>query len=212
MTTIKLYGPEFSYFLRVVRLLCRFKGIEHEVTRAPFGEEIPFFGDAHANLHPYRKLPVLIDGSTVLPETMAMAHYLESRPGPSFIPGEALQRAEILSSAGIISLYIHQSVMRDVVLEFAFPKGSGGQIRFDVVEKNIAQANKALGWVAGALGDENFFTAGRFTLCDAYLVPMLDYLDQLPSPFDLTKRFPALGAYLEFQRQQKYAEGVLGKR
>lgn len=212
MTTIKLYGPEFSYFLRVVRLLCQFKGIEHEVTRAPFGEEIPFFGDAHARLHPYRKLPVLIDGSTVIPETMAMAHYLESKPGPSFIPGEARDRAEIISLAGIISLYIHQSVMRDVVLEFAFPKGSEGQVRLDVVEKNIDDANKSLAWVSGVLGNGHFFSAGQFTLCDAYLVPMLDYLDQLPTPFDLNKFFPALCHYLEFQRQQKYAEGVLGKR
>ena len=212
MSILKLYGPEFSYFLRVVRLLCQFKGIEHEVTRAPFGEEIPFFGDTHASLHPYRKLPVLIEGSTVIPETMAMAHYLESKPGPSFIPGEARDRAEILSLAGIISLYIHQSVMRDIVLEFAFPKGNEGQIRFDLVEQNIAAANKALAWVSGALGCGGFFAADRFTLCDAYLVPMLDYLGQLPSPFDLNKFFPVLCDYLEFQRRQKYAEGILGKR
>lgn len=212
MTTIKLYGPEFSYFLRVVRLLCQFKGVEHEVTRAPFGDEIPFFSDAHTSLHPYRKLPVLIEGSTVIPETMAIAHYLEGKPGPGFIPGEAGDRAEVLSLAGIISLYIHQAVMRDVVLEFAFPKGSEGQVRFDVVEKNIADANEALTWVSSVLGNGDYFTAGRFTLCDAYLVPMLDYLDQLPSPYALNKSFPALCGYLEFQRQQKYAEGILGKR
>ncbi len=212
MTTLKLYGPGFSYYLRAMRQLCRFKGISHEVTSAPFGEEMPFFSDRHAELHPYRKLPVLIEGSLVIPETMAIALYLESKPGPGFIPGDAADRAKVLSSAGIISLYIHQFLIRNVLLEFAFPKGDEGKIRFDVVDRNIADANRALAWVADALGTSPFFTARQFTLCDAYLIPMLDYLDQLPSPYNLINAFPNLWDYLGFHRQQAYSEGILGPR
>lgn len=209
---IKLYGPGFSYYLRVVRLLCQFKGVAHEVTSAPFGDAVPFFGDGHAQLHPYRKLPVLIEDSLVLPETMAMAMYIESKPGPSFIPGDEKDQAKILSLAGMLSLYTHQFLMRNIVLEFAFPKGKDGEIRFDLVNANIPDAKKNLAWLTEVLGDARFLMKGQFTLCDAYLIPMLDYLDQLPAPYNLNGEYDDLSHYIEFHRNQEYAAGVLGKR
>ena len=212
MSTLKLYGPEFSYFLRSVRLLCQFKGLAYEVTRAPYGKEIPILGDEHASLHPFRKLPVLIDGDLVLPETMAIAFYLESKPGPSFLPGSTEGKAKILAQAGIISLYAHQHLVKNLLLEFAFPKGDQGNVRIDVVKDNLPAAQNAMRWIADSVGSAQYFIAGQFTLCDAYLIPMLDYIDQLPEPFCINKHYANLNDYLAFQRAQTYAEGVLGAR
>ena len=212
MSILKLYGPEFSYFLRSVRLLCQFKGLAYEVTRAPYGEDIPLFGDEHARLHPFRKLPVLIDGNFVLPETMAIAFYLEHKPGPSFLPGATEMQAKILALAGMISLYAHQHLVKNLLLEFAFPKGEQGDVRIEWVKENLPAAQHAMQWLAETIGDAHFAIAGQFTLCDAYLIPMLDYIDQLPEPFCINKQHANLNHYLAFQRAQPYAEGVLGLR
>ncbi len=212
MSTLKLYGPEFSYFLRSVRLLCQFKGLAYEVTRAPYGKDIPIFGDEHAKLHPFRKLPVLIDGDLVLPETMAIAFYLERKPGPSFLPGSTEAQATILAQAGIISLYAHQHLVRNLLLEFAFPKGEQGNVRIDVVKDNLPAAQQAMQWIADTVSNAQYFIAEQFTLCDAYLIPMLDYIDQLPEPFCINKQYANLNDYLVFHRAQAYTEGVLGTR
>ena len=211
MSKILLYGPEFSYFLRAVRLLLMFKGLEHEVTRAPYGDEIPLFSDQHAGLHPFRKMPVLIEGDLVLPETLAIARYLEDKPGPSFIPGDSIQQAEIISLACMISMYAHKAIVADILLEFRFPKGPDNTVRFDVVKDNLPRARTVLDWVAERLGERNFIYGDRFTLADAYLIPMLDYLHRLPEPWNLSSAYPNLCGYIGYHRVQYYSEGVLGQ-
>ena len=205
-----LYGPGFSYFIRSMRLLFQFKGIQHAVSKTPFGVEIPLFGDQHAQLHPFKKMPVLIDGDVVLPETLAIARYLESQPGPSFMPGDSKQQATILSLASMISLYVHKALMGNIILEFRFPKGADGAIRFDVMEENIPYAKSVLDWLVTRLDMRLFIAGEQFSLADAYLIPMIDYLHQMPEPFNLSHGYNSLCRYIEYHRTQPYSIGILG--
>lgn len=209
MTTPTLYGPQFSYFVRAVSLLFEFKGLPYIVSRSPFGEEIPLFGEEHGTLHPFRKLPVLVQDDLILPESLAIARYIETLPGPSFMPGDAKQQAMIIAAACMISQYVHLPIVPNMLLEFRFPKGKEGKIRFDVIEENIPKAESALLWLVGQLGDRSYIVGDQFTLADAYLVPMLDYLDRLPEPYDLNRQHDSLCRYIQFHREQAYSEKVL---
>ncbi len=211
MSIIQLYGPEFSYYLRSMRLLLNYKQISHEVTYAPFGETIPPFSDGHESLHPFRKLPVYIEGEVVIPETPAIAWYVEQKPGPSFIPGDASVQAQVLSKASLATCYVHKAIMAGILLEFRFPKGPDGTVRMDVVEQNVPEAKRVLAWLEQELAGNNYWVAHQFTLADAYLIPMLDYLSQAPAPFDLLEPFEACKRYVQFHQKQSYSEGVLGK-
>lgn len=210
MEAIKIYGVSFSTFLRSVRLMCQYKGIGHEVTLAPYGEVIPCFGDRHAEIHPFRKLPVLIEGDLALPESCAIGRYLESKPGPSLFPLDAPQKARVDATANMISIYVANAVVKNVVLEFFFPKGESGQVRLDAVAEALPTARAALEWLNDMVESPRYLMAGQFTLCDALLIPMLDYLAQLPASVNFLPELPALAAYLDFQRTAPYSEGILG--
>ena len=211
MSTITLYGPDFSYFLRVIRLLCQFKGVMHETTLSPFGENVTPFGEEHGKLHPFRKIPVLMEGDFILPETPAIAHYLESKPGPSFFPEDIKLRSQVLATAEMFSLYVHQAIMANLVLEFAFPKGPDKTIRFDEINKRLPVAHEVMRWLSSLIYNEHFVADGRFSYCDAVLIPMLDYLEQLPAPYNIITHYDNLMVYTLFHRQQYYAKGVLGE-
>lgn len=218
MTTALLYGPSFSYFTRAMRILFQFKGIGHELTNAPFGEEIPYFSEAHSRLHPFRKLPVLIEGDLILPETHAIALYLDAKPGPSFLPSEQPERSQALALAHSISTDVHTDFMKQLCLEFRFPKGPEKGIRFDVIDAHLDDAKRTMTWLNTLLSEQStnangglFLLNQQFSLADAYMIPMLDYISQLPAPYTLVNSFEAVNDYLHFQRQQSYCEGILGK-
>jgi len=210
MSTPLLYGPHFSYFLRSVRLLMNFKNMEHEITNAPLGDEVPYFGEDHKSLHPFCKIPVLIHEGMVLPETLAIAWYIESQPGPSFLPGTAKEQAKILSMASMISQYVHKAIMSNLLLEFRFPKGPEGSIRLDVINDNLPDAKEKLLWLASVLGERRHIVGNQFTLADAYLIPMLDYLETMQAPYNLCHAHQTLLDYIAYHRDQIYCSGVLG--
>lgn len=212
MSELIIYGPQFSYFVRAISLLCHYKSLRYRLSMSPYGEAIKPFGEAHACLHPFKKLPVLIDGDLVLPETMAMVDYLTTKPGPNFLPESVTERARCLAFANMLSLYVHRTLVVNVLLEFAFPKGEGQTVRFEVVEQHLPEAREILDWLNATMASPHFFYGDSFTVCDAYLIPMLDYLEQLPEPHQLVWDRPQLLEYLQFHRQQTYTQGVLGPR
>ncbi len=209
-STIQIYGPAFSSFLRSVRLMCACKSLRHELTDAPFGTPTLWFTKAHEALHPFSKLPVLIHGDFVLPETLAIGHYLDTLAEPLLYSGTAAEQARHLSLASMIALYVHKAVMLNTVLEFAFPKGEGGSIRQEQVLASAEQLRYCLSWVETQIEDKHVGPSTDLSIGDALLLPMLDYLDQLPQPFNVLPDFPALTDYLTHHRQQPYTDGILG--
>lgn len=219
MNNLALYGPDFSYYLRAMRILMQFKGLSYSVTNAPFAQKITYFSDEHEHLHPFRKLPVLIHGDYVLPETMAIAHYINAFDGPNFLLDTPRSQASAIAMASHVSNDVHMHLIKNVVLEFAFPKGPDNSIRLDKIKENLVHAHHCLEWISKTLVEGNpdagstpdmFIFGQQFTLADAYLIPMLDYLDQLPEPFNLTAKHEIILKYLAFHRAQAYCEGILG--
>ena len=209
MQLLKLYGPDFSYFVRVCRLMLQYKGISYELTLSPKGEFIQPFSKEHEAIHPFKKLPCLIDGDHIIPESLAIGVYLDGLSGPSLLPD--LGKAQCLALANMIQSYVHSSVMKNVVLEVAFPKGAGGEIRWQEIEKNKADAREKLAWLNQRLDSEYFAFGERFSLVDCYLIPMLDYFAYLPEQLNLIKGLDKLQTYIDWHRTQAWSEGVLGK-
>ena len=220
MKTIKLFAPGFSYYGRVVRLMMQYKALSYELTRAPFGEDIPFFSEAHRELHPFKKIPVLIDGDFILNESIAMMNYIDNHENADsnrpLLPKSPKLRAQCLAATSHLNSDVHSALLRQLILEFAFPKGENNQVRLDYVDANIDQAHHALTWIeeqitANFADTEAHFLCGtHFSAADAYLLPAIDYLEQLPQPYNLVREYPNTVAYLAYQRLQNYCSGVLG--
>ncbi|THD35317.1 MAG: glutathione S-transferase family protein [Sphingomonas sp.] len=87
---IRIIGNHVSPYARKVFLSLDHKGVDYEVDPI-----VPFFGsDEFTKLNPLRRIPVLIDGDLVIPDSTVICEYLEDRyPEKPLYPRDPAERA-----------------------------------------------------------------------------------------------------------------------
>jgi glutathione S-transferase len=87
---IRIIGNHVSPYARKVFLALDHKGIDYEIDPI-----VPFFGgDEFTRLNPLRRIPVLIDGDLVIPDSTVICEYLDDRyPEKPLYPADPAQRA-----------------------------------------------------------------------------------------------------------------------
>lgn len=87
---VTVIGAYLSPYVRKVLVCLDLKGIAYRIDPI-----VPFFGnDAFTALSPVRRVPVLIDGETVLPDSSVICAYLDERyPGTPLLPEDPAARA-----------------------------------------------------------------------------------------------------------------------
>ena len=129
MTTVTLFGPPQSSYVRTARMTCVEKGIEHQLTPVDLGS------DAHRALHPFVKVPVLEHGAVRLYETSAICRYLdEAFGGPSLTPREPQARALMDQWISVVDCYLYRDLIKDYVLQYIFPRGADGRPNRAVID------------------------------------------------------------------------------
>jgi len=199
--TVQIYGPSFSNFVRTVMLVCEEKQILYSVGFEVNGSEVNYKSEEHFNLHPFGKLPVLIDGELTLPETASICRYLDANFNENtktqLQPSNPVDKARHDALCATISIDIDKVLIRDYLLEFAFPKGENGQVRLEKVTQAQPQVAKTLNVIAGLLESHQEMLTGKdLTIADALLAPMLAYLSGLPAGFNLLPDYPTVEDYL----------------
>lgn len=104
---MKLYGFSRSSAAFRVRIAINLKGLEceHVSIGLPAGEQ---FGEEYRAINPQARVPTLVDGETVLFQSMAILEYLdETHPDPPFLPADPVGRARVRALAGTIACDIH---------------------------------------------------------------------------------------------------------
>ncbi|HWU74040.1 MAG TPA: glutathione S-transferase family protein [Sphingomonas sp.] len=87
---IRIIGNHVSPYARKVFLALDHKGVDYEIDPI-----VPFFGgDEFTRLNPLRRIPVLIDGDLVIPDSTVICEYLDDRyPEKPLYPADPAQRA-----------------------------------------------------------------------------------------------------------------------
>ncbi len=104
---MKLYGFSRSSAAFRVRIGLNLKGFQWESVNVnlPEGDQ---FSDQYLGINPQGRVPTLIDGETVLYQSMAILEYLdEVQPQPPFLPSDPVARACVRGLANIIACDIH---------------------------------------------------------------------------------------------------------
>ncbi|QOR37364.1 glutathione S-transferase family protein [Billgrantia diversa] len=208
--SVHILGPQFSNFVRSVQLCCEEKGIPYTLGFELEGQPLDFGGARHLALHPFAKVPVLLHGERRLFETAPICRYLDANfDGPTLQPQAAWQRAEVDQWSQALSSYVDQAVVRRFLLEFVFPQGDGGSIRMQKVEQAKPEVVGMLRLIEHQLGGHDYLVGEGFSMADAILTPILDYLEGMPAGKPLVAEFPTLTSYLQRLRQRESSQRVL---
>tara|TARA_Y100000782_G_scaffold71835_2_gene77725 strand:- start:73265 stop:73948 length:684 start_codon:yes stop_codon:yes gene_type:complete len=207
---IQIYGPSFSTFVRSVMMACELKGLAYEVTTQVDGEAVDFHTPGHKAIHPYTKFPVLLTEQGPIPETVAILHYLENEyGGTQLYPSDPYAQAQVEAWSGISGIYVDHEIVREVLLEFIFPKGENGSVRMDKVEAAIPGIQNALSVVADQLADNPYICGNELTAADLILIPIIDYIEKSEVAKAKVAEHPNVLAYIEKIRVQDFAKHIL---
>lgn len=196
--TIQILGLPFSTFTRAVMLLCEEKSIPYRCEFAIDNIPIELHSSEHKNIHPFAKFPAIKVADQVLCETAPILRYLDSQyPGASFTPELPIKKALVEQWCNFISIYIDKALVRDVLLEFAMPKGPNGEVRIENVQAAIPLLKECLSILNSQLEGNKYLCTEKYSLADMVAAPMLAYLKQSPLGGDLLPCYNALNGYVD---------------
>ncbi|UFH51156.1 glutathione S-transferase family protein [Pseudomonas sp. KNUC1026] len=206
--TLHILGPGYSSLVRSVRLYCLEKGLEATYGMHQGGKPVALRSPEHLALQPFGQVPVLLHGERVVFETAVICRYLDQAfEESSLAPADAQTRLEVDQWASAIASTVDTRVVRRYLLRIAGPKG-GSAITPEELAQAQAEVDFTLAAVARQLNSKPFLCGEAFTLADALLAPMLDYLDRIPGANWLS-RHGELSVYLQRLKARPSGQQVL---
>lgn len=183
---IVLYGFDGSTYVRTVRMLLAEKGADYDQVPVNVLEGEPRKPE-HLERHPFGKVPVVDhDGMRIL-ETTAITRYLDDvLPGPSFVPGNARDRARMDMAIGLHDSYGYNALVGTAGYHL-FPDFLGNPDA-SFLERSIEQGRRVLETIMRIRGDSRFISGDERSLADFYLAPVCFYVslvDDAPRVFDV---------------------------
>jgi glutathione S-transferase len=180
MATIKLYDFLTSPNCQRVKVVLAEKKLPYEMVPVDLkkGEQKK---PEYLKLNPYGKVPVLIDGATVLYESLIINEYLEEKyPEPPLMPKDPARRAKIriLIDYGMNHVDAPYQTIRKEMMKDEKERDQA------VIDKARQELKNLLGRFERELGDQPYL-AGDFSLADAALIPRftrLEGMGVLPDP------------------------------
>jgi len=202
MAAIKLYDFASSPNCQRVKVVLAEKKLPFETVPVDLRQGDQKKAD-FLKLNPYGKVPVIVDGTTVLYESCIINEYLEEKyPEPALMPKDPAKRAKvrILIDYGLAHLDSAYQKLRQEATK-------------KEPEKNPEALESAKNEVKGLLqrfereiGDQQYL-AGEFTLADADLIPRflrLEGFGVLPD-----SSLPRLSAYVQRIKERPSVKAIL---
>lgn len=204
-TGMKMYDSQLSPFAARCRLAIYAKDLEVELLRMPD----PALEVEFNRLAPMRKVPVLVDGETIVPESSVICEYLEDRGlGLSLRPNDPARLAKMRVLSRIGDLYMMEPMGE---LFGHINPGCRDQQR---VAQEMAKLAKAMGWLEQFVEGPEFALGDRLTLADCELVPVLFFFAAIGPLFGEARPFtghPRCEAYYHTVQKHPAAAKVVAE-
>lgn len=184
---MKLYNANLSPFASRSRIQIYAKGLDIELVSPPSA----LGSDEYKSINPTGKVPALEVDGVVIPESQAIAEFLEDRfPEPPLRPRDDVERAQMRALCEITDLYIVPPLLR---LFGQFPPNE----RDDEAVKDATDL--LTGWLdplEKLFADGPYAAGAELTLADCALHPMF---------FFVVRVIPALGGPNPLEGRPKLA-------
>ena len=154
-------------------------------------------------LNPYGKVPVLIDGATVLYESLIINEYLDEKyPGAPLMPKDLGKRAKIriLIDYGMNHLDPPYQTIRKEMMKDEKERNQ------EAIEKARKDLKSLLQRFEREIGDQPYL-AGDFSLLDAALIPRFLRLEGMGVLPDAS--LPRVGQWLARMKERPSVRGIM---
>lgn len=204
-TGMKMYNAQLSPFAARCRLAIYAKELDVEFLDMPN----PELEEEFSRIAPMHKVPLLVDGATIVPESETICEYLEDRGlGTSLRSGDAAAVARMRLLARIGDLY----VMEPMGMLFGQINPVGRDQT--VVTREMALLVTALRWLDHYIAGPDYAVGDSLTIADCALVPILFFFDQIGPMFgeaDPLRSFPKAHAYYKGVQKHPAAAKVVAE-
>lgn len=196
-------GVPQSTYVRVVRIAAEEKGVVYELT--PVGAHTPEV-DA---ISPFGRIPVMRHGDVTLCEARAILEYVDSLfSGPRLMPGDAVARARVEQWISLINTGYDRVLVRDYLLAYVLPGTPDGKPDRTRIDAAVPEVQKRLRELDRAVAT-GFLVGDSFTMADAFLIPILHYMQNMPESGAVMKESRGLSAYMERHRTRPSVEATI---
>ncbi len=190
-----LHGYRYSVYVRIVRMVLAEKGLAYTSREVnPFAADVPA---DYLALHPFARVPTLVQDDFVLYETTAIARYLdEAFAGPALQPTAPRARARMAQIIAIIDSYGYWPMVRQVFSQRVFAPAMGNAPDAAMIADGIDKSHRVLGALEALAGDGGPLAGGAsWSLADLHLAPMMAYFVAAPEGAFALRGFPKLVAW-----------------
>ena len=193
MSRPRLFGADYSVYVRIARLALEEKRVDYECVPVdifdPAGPP-----DWYLELQPFNRIPALDDNGFVLFETSAITRYVdEAFAGPSLQPAEAKARARMAQVIAILDQYAYRAMVWDVYVERISRPATGHQPDEGRIAAALPVAETCLATLTKIKGANARLAGDALSLADLHAAPIIAYFVKAPEGDALLEKFPELG-------------------
>jgi glutathione S-transferase len=201
--TVQLYGYQYSVYAWIARLAMHEKGIGYEwVEVNPFAKDVP---TDYLAMHPFGRVPTLVNGHFVLFETSAITRYIdEAFQGPRLQPINPEDRARVSQIISVIDSYAYWPLVRRVFSHGVFRPRLGHPADPIEYQRGLEAAPSVLRALDQLAGEGGFLVASSLSLADIHLAPMIGYFTSDPNGETLLKQHRRLSNWWSVMSLQKH--------
>lgn len=165
-----LYGAALSPYVAKVMIELNAKGIDLPLTLPPGGTG----SDEYKKLNPTGKVPALDVDGTVIPESTAIAVYLDNtQEGETIFSSDPLETAKIISTAQIADLYIGEN------LGALFGQMNPATRSDDILKARLEGLMTGIARLNDVIEPGPFASGTKLSFADCTIAPLLFYVTRI---------------------------------
>jgi glutathione S-transferase len=191
MAKVQIIGAPQSSYVRTTLIVAEERGVDYEnVFSMPHSPEV-------RAIHPLGKIPVMRHGQVELCESRAIAAYLDlTFPGTRLTPNDALAAARIEQWVSMFISTLQPVFGPGYIGGYFFPNTADGSPDRARIEANAPKVEQYLALLDAQLAKHGHLAGETFSLADAYLIPILFYLNTLPESGPMIAASASLPGYM----------------
>lgn len=191
----RLYGADYSVYVRIARLCLHEKGVDYDLVPIDvFAEGGP--PPEHFARQPFGRIPAFEHAGLSLYETSAISRYVdEAFDGPELQPSGTLARARCNQLISIADNYAYPHLVWGVYVERVSKPARGVPSDEEKIEAAMSKAAICLTAMSELMGRGPWLVGKKLTLADLYAAPMFDYFLMTPEGRDLIQNYENLKAW-----------------